>query len=502
MEHEAEYWSHLESTQRQWYPDFIRLLSDQIGAEQDKRQVAVITFQDRARPLTQVFSKSKDLRRYFDRAPISPPPCEPECRRLFVLEGLPKKFIQLLGSRLQVPPSFFAAHCPRTGKFVGSLLNQSLRNQNSQSRFTLIFPRLHWAKIQEETSNDVYPVYFMQSSITRQIYHITLFKGLKGPLWGVERASFWSAHERQSGDALLLVDPPLGDFVMRPGNPVPRLVIHQNPESVNPRDIMEVSLSQSGSWYPPFSANSAGEVPGMKSMFDDVVNLYKARKCQSTADPKICTDICRQLVLSAWTARLRVMEAEVIRKQYQMSISSTTSTIDYRTWLDKSWTQPWKEREFGGLVRAKSVLETTSTNLFYNMDALGIGGRSPVGEEWETDAWKSLQNAILTLKTRVDIMSEAYTQAVSVRESIVANTQARQVGYLTSLATLFVPVSFIAAVFSMGGEYAAGQQRFYVFWAVSLPVVVVASCIYFFGDYILSVLPKRSIRNQKEQYIV
>jgi Mg2+ and Co2+ transporter CorA len=43
------------------------------------------------------------------------------------------------------------------------------------------------------------------------------------------------------------------------------------------------------------------------------------------------------------------------------------------------------------------------------------------------------------------------------------------VGYLTSLATLFLPVLFVAAVFSMGGEYAAGESRFWVFWVIFAP---------------------------------
>lgn len=62
-------------------------------------------------------------------------------------------------------------------------------------------------------------------------------------------------------------------------------------------------------------------------------------------------------------------------------------------------------------------------------------------------------------------------QAVSVRETITANTQSRQVGYLTFLATLFLPISFIASIFSMGGKFSVGEQLFWVFWAFALPVV-------------------------------
>ncbi|KAK3297934.1 uncharacterized protein B0H64DRAFT_393421 [Chaetomium fimeti] len=497
---EAEYWSRLESTQRQWYPGFVKQVSSQLGAEQDEGQVAVITFQDGVKPHVRVFTKSKDLRRYLDSN--SPPPSSPnvpECRRMFVLEGLPKKFIQLLGSRLRVPPSFFAAHWVQPGKFVASLLNQTLRSYDNQTRFTLASPKLHRAKIQGEPGDDADPVYFMQSSITRQLGRDSLFGEFEGPLWSYEIVSFWSACDRGSWDALLLVDPPLGNSVMWTDDPRPRLVVHESPENGNVPGISKDGWSQDGSWYPPFPVGGAGEAPGMKSVFDDLVRLYPSQQYQSTADPITCTDICKQLVLSAWTARLRVLEAEVIRKQYEMSIGPRTPTFNPRTRPPPAWTHPWTDEEFGRLVRAKSVLEGTKTTLFYNLDALGVGGERQMGEEWETAAWKSLQNALLTLKTRVDIMSEAYTLAVSVRESIVANAQARQVGYLTSLATLFIPVSFIAAVFSMGGDYAAGERKFYVFWAISLPIAVVASCLYLFGGFILGVLRKYSVTREGEK---
>ncbi|KAI0973011.1 hypothetical protein F4678DRAFT_471380 [Xylaria arbuscula] len=433
MEQEDEYWSYLVSTQIQIYPGFIKQVSSQVEAGQDEGQVAVIKFQDIARPQYQVYSNPEDLRRYFDTSPRPRSPDAPVSRRLFVLEGLPKSFIQLLGSRLGVPPSFFAVHYQNTGKLVGNLLNRTLRDYESQGRFTLTFPRLHSAMIDDE-ANDTVPLYFMQSSITRQLHRKNLFGDVKGPLWSFEQVSFWT---------VLLVDPPLKDFVMRLEDRVPRLVRHLSFEDFN-----SLACTKSGDYY-------------------------------SNHDARL--------------ARLRIAESEVIRKQIKMSVSPGTYTVNFHTWLDKSWTHPWTQREFGGLMQAKLALVSINTSLSYNMDALGINGESPPGAEWEHKAWNSLQNAVTTLRARVDIMSEAYTQTVSIRESIIANQQARQVGYLTSLATLFVPISFIAAVFSIGGDYAVDEKRFYVFWAVSLPAAVAALSIYLFGGYILKLLPKRSI---------
>jgi hypothetical protein len=245
-----------------------------------------------------------------------------------------------------------------------------------------------------------------------------------------------------------------------------------------------------GSWYAPYNfaapppPNTAdrrmvGQSPDMQSIFEDILHLYPLEQYQSTTDPRICTDICRKLVLSAWTAWLRVVEAQITQEQYFMSTGKTPTGINTATWLDKSWMQPWQARQFGRLIRAKSALEAIDADLYYNMDALGIGAKRNGTEDWEAEAWRSLQNAVHVLKTKVDIIFQAYTQAVSVQESITSNKQARQVGYLTSLATLFIPVSLIAAIFSMGGKFSAGASLFWVYWAISIPIVI-AGCILLF----------------------
>ena len=81
-------------------------------------------------------------------------------------------------------------------------------------------------------------------------------------------------------------------------------------------------------------------------------------------------------------------------------------------------------------------------------------------EGWEANAWRALGKEMEMLKARLDIVSQAYTQVVAMRESLTANEMARQVGLLPSLAALFIPVSFVAAVFSMGGAFAAGETLF------------------------------------------
>lgn len=209
-------------------------------------------------------------------------------------------------------------------------------------------------------------------------------------------------------------------------------------------------------------------------MFEDILLLYPLMERQSTADVTSCIDICRKIVLSAWTARLRVTEAQIIREQCRMSVGGMAVDTNATNFFNKSWAQPWDPRDFGRLVRAKSALEMIDWEIYRNMDALGMYSPARITGAWEAEAWNNLQHAVQSLKARLDIVLQAYMQAISVRESISSNKQAQQVGYLTSLATVFIPISFLAAIFSMGGDFAAGGSHFWVYWAIALPAVAVA----------------------------
>lgn len=78
----------------------------------------------------------------------------------------------------------------------------------------------------------------------------------------------------------------------------------------------------------------------MQSSFDDIISLYGEQR-GSHQTPASCTDICRRLVLSAWTASIRIMEAQIVQEQFKMSIDAKVTEFSSATWLDDAWTTPW-----------------------------------------------------------------------------------------------------------------------------------------------------------------
>ncbi|RYP47454.1 hypothetical protein DL768_006479 [Monosporascus sp. mg162] len=123
-----------------------------------------------------------------------------------------------------------------------------------------------------------------------------------------------------------------------------------------------------------------------------------------------CTEVGRRQALSAWTAYLHVVESHLVSFGFRASLGSATRDDIFKTGiLDTSWTMPWANRTFASSIEAKTV----------------------------------------------------------------ENNNARDVGFLSSLTTIFVPQSPLTGILFMGADFADGQNRFGVFWAFSVPLSII-----------------------------
>ncbi|KAK6448154.1 hypothetical protein FP744_10004404 [Trichoderma asperellum] len=111
----------------------------------------------------------------------------------------------------------------------------------------------------------------------------------------------------------------------------------------------------------------------------------------------------------------------------------------------------------------------------------------------EAESWRFLDAKLqyieesLTNHTKIyfdrPAMEETYEAKMQSRESMrqtkeanrqtaAANRMARSSGQLTKIATIIVPCTFVASIFSMGGYFAAGESLFYVYWIISVPITL------------------------------
>ncbi|KAK7953358.1 hypothetical protein PG988_014052 [Apiospora saccharicola] len=85
---------------------------------------------------------------------------------------------------------------------------------------------------------------------------------------------------------------------------------------------------------------------------------------------------------------------------------------------------------------------------------------------------QGLADAISALGSLAGNRAMSGSADLSLQEAARAGREARSMKTLTTLGLLFLPLSFSASVFSMADAYLPGNSMFWVYFAVSLPLVV------------------------------
>lgn len=76
-------------------------------------------------------------------------------------------------------------------------------------------------------------------------------------------------------------------------------------------------------------------------------------------------------------------------------------------------------------------------------------------------------------QSRIDRLTSVVTAVMAVEDTRRANTDARNLGRLTWLATFFIPFSVVSGIFSMQSLQSMSLETIRVYFAVTLPVAVV-----------------------------
>ena len=112
--------------------------------------------------------------------------------------------------------------------------------------------------------------------------------------------------------------------------------------------------------------------------------------------------------------------------------------------------------------------------------------------EEDQKQWKSVLEDIIYLQSQLNMHRETIQQTISITTTMVqladsraSMAEAASTKQLTLIALIFVPLSWVASLFSMSNEYAPGGDQFWQYFAVSLPLVCLVLA--------LSVFPWRHI---------
>lgn len=84
-----------------------------------------------------------------------------------------------------------------------------------------------------------------------------------------------------------------------------------------------------------------------------------------------------------------------------------------------------------------------------------------------------VHNGCRDTNERIDKDIELITALVAIAEGKVGLEKNKGIGRLTLIAVLFIPFSTVATVLAMQGRFAPGADRFFVLFAVAIPIVFI-----------------------------
>lgn len=185
-----------------------------------------------------------------------------------------------------------------------------------------------------------------------------------------------------------------------------------------------------------------------------------------------------KIVAAEWINYVAVMRHSIKEYEYSLEDPSGLSQKLDRLNSDMRALQAWRRRSMSSHQKIRCA-----ARLIQNHKPQGL----------DLDCWSSLvadyehvDASVFEAGRRLENMLPVVTTLVQIVDSRHAFAETANISRLTYLALVFVPLSFIASLFSMNVDVSPGGRKFWIYFVVALPVTSIV--------YLIARPPLRIIR--------
>ncbi|KAL8807135.1 MAG: hypothetical protein Q9200_004790 [Gallowayella weberi] len=405
--------------------------------------------------------------------------------RLFVVEDLSRDVIEILGSQLDVDPMFFRGHISdytwyntRDPWIELPDMNIVAREQSfshtryAHARYFRTPKSLNRARLEAGNFNVLRRVDRDGSWVPGA--------DISGSNVGLVRSrmSFWTQGRKQTSthvvNNILLVDPSITEGFPLWGG--------YNEFAPCPSMVDEIPQKR--------ARNSAAE----KAIY--WLEQMTSEEIQSIApDPRVLLQAPLCIVCSEWLTLLRYANTRLSQLEWEIEDPYLRNLQeDLSSTLDKvhSWRRRfpiWKtiiSEALSKVIRRAGPVETKENPLLI----------------LEKD-FEIIQANLNDLHERAERIISVVTAMMSIQESKKALQQNRSLARLTYLAVTFVPLSFVSSFFAMSEDVTKLSKTFWIYFAVAIPVTLLALVVVRFSDTVVSVSRRflRRVRPTGRRYV-
>lgn len=200
-----------------------------------------------------------------------------------------------------------------------------------------------------------------------------------------------------------------------------------------------------------------------RSLFQDLLRYFKTNPPGFNHTSPSLLSLCYypiSIVTAEWTIYMNLMSRYLLHYEYSLRDISITRAGD-----DLIDLQRWRRRS----KQTQHKLEVVESFVKYRS-----------GKEPENEAWTIMAADLSYLIQQLGQSSQSLEQMIPVATSMVQLLDSRRsvreainVRRLTYVALIFAPLSFVASLFSIPDEIAPGKQRFWVYFAVAIPLALI-----------------------------
>ncbi|KAL6925359.1 hypothetical protein FSST1_002633 [Fusarium sambucinum] len=374
--------------------------------------------------------------------------------RLLFIENITPAIINQIGPSLDIDPLFFADYIITDFK--------DLEKQPPPPALAILpslvsekpYLHLHYQQILSLGSSEMFKdsSYALKtdSNIPRNVRRLA---PLSGNQLALARASC-SIFFRSIGSSsigLVLIDRPITYVLETSGSK--QYLRHQAKALYSGFEDFQSSQS-----FSHFKNGQIDQVWDKTSMLDSLVHYFSTRPFLGQPSILSLSYYPIRIVLSEWNLYIHLTSR--FSKYYEYSLRNMEARLHDEDLVDL---QRWRRR----CKQSRHKLGLLSEYV------------SRWGEhEGDAQKWISVQKDIHYLREQLQDYGQSLEQMVSIATSMVQLLDSRRsiieavsVRRLTYIALIFIPLAWVASLFSMSEEFLPGNEHFWAYFAVALPVL-------------------------------
>lgn len=272
-----------------------------------------------------------------------------------------------------------------------------------------------------------------------------------------------------SSPVVLLTDPPLRAAQIKRG--VPDILIKPAPLQGGYVDFIPHDVQSRMPFGPPRS-----------SMMDDISFYLTHHAATFHFDtPDAVKLMVMKIVASHYMQHVEFINGIVSHAQWTMSRHDSIASLSVSN-VEAQWSDA---QALGRRVNEYCEdLEWIMLQCRIPLECPDTSRAVPAASSWQdaTVDYQFLHMRYSSIRTRAESLNSSMAALVGMAGNQHSLSEAKRTRALTILGLMFIPLAYVSSLFSMADDYLPGQARFWLYFAVSLPLIFIVFALYALVD--------------------